>query len=163
MISKNHKILVIAIFCFALISFFIKEFAISSFAPEPINSAKNNSNLETVEASLIDSQGNTHDFTLELARTDKDKELGLMYRESLPDNHGMLFLYDEDVRNGFWMKNTLIPLDIYFLDENYQVVDKFLNVQPCKAEKCDLYRPSVLYRYVLEISPSDREYVEIFL
>jgi len=54
-------------------------------------------------------------FTLELADTKRERARGLMYRESLPDNHGMLFLYPRVGRPAFWMKNTLIALDMLFI------------------------------------------------
>jgi len=56
-----------------------------------------------------------HSFNIELATTDQDRALGLMFRRSLPENAGMLFLYDPPQPAAMWMKNTLIPLDIVFI------------------------------------------------
>jgi uncharacterized membrane protein (UPF0127 family) len=56
-----------------------------------------------------------HNFTIEVATTDQERALGLMFRRSLPENAGMLFLYDRPQPAAMWMKNTLIPLDIVFI------------------------------------------------
>ena len=90
-------------------------------------------------------------FTVELARTVEEQEKGLMFRDSMPDNHGMIFLFDDQTERSFWMKNTLIPLDMIFLDKNMSVVEVKANVPPCKADPCEVYnsKPAM---YVLEIN-----------
>lgn len=59
----------------------------------------------------------------EVARTPEQRELGLMHRESLADGRGMLFVFPDLQIRSFWMKDTLIPLDIAYLDENFRIVD----------------------------------------
>ncbi len=87
-------------------------------------------------------------LSLELATTTPAQELGLGGRESLPADYGMLFVFPRDDYYGFWMKDTLIPLDMFWLNDKGQVVWIAQDVQP------DTY-PNVLYpaspaRYVLE-------------
>jgi len=67
---------------------------------------------------------------------------------------GMLFEFNKPVRRGFWMYRMKFPLDIYFLDENYNVIERFEKVKPCHkflGIGCPIYKPKSKYRYVLEI------------
>ncbi len=63
------------------------------------------------------------ELKLQLALKPAEQQKGLMYRDSLDDNHGMLFLFDRPDKRGFWMKNTHIPLDIGFFDSNGQLLE----------------------------------------
>jgi hypothetical protein len=63
----------------------------------------------------IRSHGKTHRFTVEMARTPEEQSRGLMFRQSLGDDRGMLFPYEPPQQASFWMKNTLIPLDMVFV------------------------------------------------
>jgi uncharacterized membrane protein (UPF0127 family) len=69
-------------------------------------------------------------FTVELADDGKERAQGLMFRESLPKSAGMLFVYPKPQRTGFWMKNTLIPLDMIFADATGRVVRVHSNAVP---------------------------------
>ena len=86
-----------------------------------------------------------------LAVSDRERAAGLMFVQSLPDDKGMLFLFDEESRNPFWMKNCLIPLDMVWLDADGRIVDISRNVPPCKEDPCPNYFPGASYRNVLEI------------
>ncbi|MCK5058695.1 MAG: DUF192 domain-containing protein [Candidatus Aminicenantes bacterium] len=90
-------------------------------------------------------------FKVEIADTDEKQIRGLMFRKSIPDDFGMLFPYkDEDIR-GFWMKNTLVHLDLIYLNRDKQVVDMFINVPPCESEPCKTYVSKKPAKYVLEL------------
>ncbi len=69
------------------------------------------------ELSIITSNGSRHNFLVEVARTEEEKKIGLMFRKTLAKNAGMLFLYKREALRLMWMKNTFIPLDILFIDK----------------------------------------------
>ena len=71
-----------------------------------------------------------HTFKIEIADTDAERNRGLMYREHLADDAGMLFLFQDYAPRRFWMRNTLIPLDIIFIDENGTINDIIHLAQP---------------------------------
>lgn len=64
-------------------------------------------------------------YKVKIAKTEEEKEKGLMGVKKLPKNQGMLFIYDTPQLVGYWMKDTLIPLDIIFIDEDYQVISVY--------------------------------------
>ena len=80
----------------------------------PAQAATAESGLELIPLE-IRSGGKVHRFTVEVARTPEQQAQGLMYRESLAPDRGMLFPYSPPQVAGFWMKNTLIPLDMIFI------------------------------------------------
>jgi len=90
-------------------------------------------------------------INLELALTPEEISTGLMFRPSLAENRGMLFLFDRPRLPAFWMKNMQIPLDLVFLDGAGSVVDVIADVQPCAAEPCPNYPPSSPAQAVLEV------------
>jgi uncharacterized membrane protein (UPF0127 family) len=75
-----------------------------------------------------------------------------MYRESLGRNEGMLFVFEQSGFYPFWMKNTLIPLDIIWIDEDWRIVSIAESVPPCRAEPCPTYPPAAQARYVVEVN-----------
>ena len=70
------------------------------------------------ELSIITSNGSKHNFLVEVAKTEEEKKIGLMFRKTLAKNAGMLFLFKREALRLMWMKNTFIPLDILFIDKN---------------------------------------------
>ena len=91
---------------------------------------------------------NNQKINLELAITNEQKAQGLMFRADLTG--GMLFVYDTEAQRSFWMKNTLIPLDIIFIDKNNKITT-IHHALPCEAEPCKIYA-SPKAKYVLEVN-----------
>jgi uncharacterized membrane protein (UPF0127 family) len=97
---------------------------------------------------LIASPGGTVEVALEVADTPERQQRGLMYRSALADGHGMLFVFDEDVDHTFWMKNTLIPLDLLFIGADGRVVGVHAEATPLSTASIAVGTPS---RFVLEV------------
>jgi uncharacterized membrane protein (UPF0127 family) len=93
-----------------------------------------------------------HVFIVEVATTPEQQAHGLMDRSSMPADHGMLFVFQQDAPLTFWMKDTLIPLDMLFFDANHRLVAIQTDAQPCKADPCRVYPSDVPARYVLELN-----------
>ncbi len=87
---------------------------------------------------------------LEVARSPQEEEIGLMYRTNLPENRGMLFVFDPPRPVLFWMKNTLIPLDMVFLYQG-KVRKIASKVPPCKQETCPTYGSNDRIDQVIEL------------
>lgn len=102
-------------------------------------------------------------LTLELAITPEEISNGLMFRPSLPDDRAMLFLFPRRRLPSFWMKHTLIPLDILFLDGDGRVVHVVREAPPCVADPCPQYVPPEPVWAVLEMTAggADRHGVEV--
>ena len=86
---------------------------------------------------------------VELARSDEERGQGLMFREHLDADAGMLFLFEAESIQRFWMKNTLIPLDMLFISANREVVGIVENAEPQTETVRQVDRPS---QYVLEVN-----------
>lgn len=93
-----------------------------------------------------------HEIAVELATDAASRERGLMFRSELEKGHGMLFAFPQEQPRWFWMKNTLIPLDILYFDSNAKLVSMQLNVPPCKSDPCPSYASNGPARYVLELN-----------
>ncbi|MBI4448562.1 DUF192 domain-containing protein [Candidatus Woesearchaeota archaeon] len=92
-----------------------------------------------------------HVFGAEIADAPDEWSQGLMFREQLGINKGMLFIFPDDAPRSFWMKNTKIPLDMIFINESRRIVYIHQNVQPCIKDPCPAY-PSPPAMYVFEIN-----------
>lgn len=121
----------------------------ASPSPAPIEPAQEPSAF--IESSLVQMEGQQlpitaeadlagHTIELEVAQTRQQQRIGLMHREQLSDNRGMLFPFEPARPVRFWMKNVLIPLDMVFVYQG-TVVEIASQVPPCEAEPCPTYGP----------------------
>ena len=119
---------------------------------------KKKDNLNTNRACI-----NNNCFDVEIAETSAERMKGLMNRESLDENSGMFFIFDKEKEYSFWMKNTLIPLDIIWLNKDMEIVHIEKNVQPCEEDPCQRYTPSKPAKYVLELNAGqvDKNNIEV--
>lgn len=97
---------------------------------------------------IIQLDAGGHRLTAELAVTPSERERGLMQREALPDDHGMLFVFDAPGRICMWMKDTPLPLSVAFLDSSGVIVD-IADMQPLSLDVHCAGRPA---RYALEMT-----------
>ena len=100
---------------------------------------------------------------VEVKRTPEERSVGLMFRENLAETQGMLFVFDVPERYTFWMKNVKFPIDIIFIDYNYNIVYIAEKAQPCYEEPCELYTSNAKALYVVETVSgfSEKHYVVI--
>lgn len=107
---------------------------------------------------------------VEIADEPVKRSRGLMFIESLPKDHGMLFVFDKEDIYSFWMMNVRFSLDLIWIDSNGIVVDIKRDAPPC-FESCPSYNPKDTARYVLEVNSGfaddvglkEGSYVEIVL
>ena len=99
----------------------------------------------------------------ELADTPQKRSRGLMFRESLPGDRGMLFAFGEAQAWTFWMKNTKIPLDIIWMDQDKRIIHVERNVPTCARtdDGCPQYQPNGNALYVLELSAGATERLKL--
>lgn len=91
-------------------------------------------------------------FNVEIASSFLTRMKGLMNRKFLANDAGMLFVFPDENKHAFWMKNTLIPLDIIWINEEKEIVYIAKNVQPCNNLICSSIYPDKPGKYVLEIN-----------
>ncbi len=98
--------------------------------------------------STIRIHASIHNITAQLAQTEEQREVGLMFRTTMPVNEGMLFAFEQPSRQCFWMKNTLIPLAVAFVADDGSIV----NIDSMKPQTLDGHCSTLPVRYVLEMN-----------
>ena len=127
--KKKYLLIVILFF------FFLIMFSLNYFSKKPVKVCFEN-----------------NCFDLEIAQTKEQRKQGLMFREKLDSDKGMLFIFEKEGIYPFWMKNTLISLDIIWISEKNQIVYISHNNSPCQDNDCSSINPEEKAKYVLEIN-----------
>ncbi|MFC1776383.1 DUF192 domain-containing protein [Pseudomonadota bacterium] len=91
-------------------------------------------------------------FAVEIADTSEKQALGLMFRDNMEADKGMLFIFPNEAPRSFWMKNTRIPLDIMYFDKELKMVSISADTPPCKVTRCPSYPSKGPAMYVLELN-----------
>lgn len=101
-------------------------------------------------------------YTVEIADDDAERARGLMFRDVLADDHGMLFIHERQEPQAYWMKNTRIALDILYFDDGLRLVSQQRGVPPCSAgNACPSYPSGVPARYVLELNAGEAARLDV--
>ena len=99
----------------------------------------------------IETGSNKSELTAELADNIPKQMRGLMFRSSLPETEGMLFVFADEQKRGFWMMNTSIPLEALHVNSKGIIVD-IVSMEPCKSISCPTYTGKEPAEYVLEVN-----------
>ncbi|GGZ65541.1 hypothetical protein GCM10008101_19340 [Lysobacter xinjiangensis] len=101
-------------------------------------------------------------YAVEIADDNEERARGLMFRDELPADHGMLFVHDREEPLAYWMKNTKIPLDILYFDTQRRLVAQQRDVPPCTlGDGCPPYPSQAPARYVLELNAGQAEQLKL--
>jgi uncharacterized membrane protein (UPF0127 family) len=122
-----------------------------------IISQKLNQNLPRTQIQI-----NSHTYTVELAQTPMERQIGLQNRSELKADQGMFFIFEHSEIRNFWMKDTLIPLDIIYLNSDYQITQIYSNTPTCQSidpsqTTCPHYLSSKPAHYVLELKANQTQ------
>ena len=108
------------------------------------------SGCATADAPWVELNGER--FKVELADTDESRARGLMFRDRMDADHGMLFVFEREEPQAFWMRNTRIPLDILYFDAQRRLVSVSAGVPPCTTPRCPTYPSAAPARFTLELN-----------
>lgn len=107
-----------------------------------------------VPITLVSPGGEAVDLQVEIADDNQERMTGLMNRSSLPSGQGMVFVFDEPEQLAFWMKHTLIPLDILYFDGDGRFVSR-TTMSPCITEDCPTYTSGKPAAFALEVNAAE--------
>ncbi|MFT7538901.1 MAG: uncharacterized membrane protein (UPF0127 family), partial [Lysobacterales bacterium] len=96
-------------------------------------------------------------FNVKVAITAEEHKIGLQQVKVLPEDQGMLFVFEREDHHRFWMKDTFIPLDIIWLNSDKKIVHISHKVEPCKKDPCVIYVSPKMAQYVLELNAGSAE------
>ena len=101
-------------------------------------------------------------YKVEIAKDDADRARGLMFRDAMDADRGMLFIHDTQEPQAYWMKNTKIALDILYFDNDHKLVSQQRDVPPCSlGDGCPPYPSNAPARYVLELNAGQAEKLKL--
>ena len=124
-------------------------FAVSACGPQSeLRPAPESGVLDDGSLSFMEGDSTLHTVTIEVADTEASRQRGLMNRRGISSSEGMLFIFPDPDSLSFWMRNTAIPLDILFIDENYDVVNIARRVRPLSDDRVLSTAPA---KYVVEV------------
>lgn len=151
--KRHFTKIVLIVLCLGLVS----SYAISAYKGY---SKRNESTKQVVvkeipftkegELEIIDPSGeNIKSLEIELAKTDYETQTGLMYRTAMAENRGMLFVFNQEAYHSFYMRNTIIPLDIIYINKDMEIVSFAKNAKPFDETSLPSGQP---VQYVLEVN-----------
>ena len=129
---------------FGILFIIFSVFIINEFRSTAMNDPLQDKNFVVINEKII---------FVELAITPEDRQRGLMERDLLEKDNGMLFVFSEEDAYSFWMKNMKISLDIIWINADGNVVYFVEDVPPCVQSPCQTYSPNADALYVLEVNP----------
>lgn len=91
-------------------------------------------------------------INVEIADTMEERTMGLMFRENMGENEGMLFVFESQEAQGFWMKNMKFALDIIWISADKRIIDIAENIQPCGSQDCESYTSKEKIKYAIEVN-----------
>ena len=167
--SSFYRFVFIAVAIFVLLyilylSFFDdtnkREYNLSTDKTEQFKNIKEPQFVKEGELEFLNKDGKTvvSRIDIEIADNTPERMQGLMYRKSMDENKGMLFVFQDNEQRGFYMKNTIIPLDIIFLDSAKQVLKIFKNTTPFSERTLESGMPA---KYVVEVNAGYTDRYEI--
>jgi uncharacterized membrane protein (UPF0127 family) len=125
---------------------FLFSFLIILGVNENTNSYNTQLQIDLIEITVP----NGNKIYAEIADTAELRQKGLMHRQILNENEGMLFVFEKEQPLTFWMKNTFIPLDIIFLDKNKEVINIYKNAKPNQTK--EIYSSIGKAKFVIEVN-----------
>lgn len=153
---KNRSSLIayflLAVFLIGGLGYFFFPLLSEKVAEKPsptVNTSASLSFTKEGELTLLRDSRPYKKIDIEIAENSAERNKGLMYRPYLPDSVGMLFIFEEAKDQAFWMKNTIIPLDIIYLGSDKKIISISRNTKPYSEESIPSFGPA---QYVLEVN-----------